>query len=77
MKRYVHSLHKISEKDQYVVQNQKWSGVHGRSNLSNTLLQEVLTSGPLTATGPEVFVTTMTTFFSNSDDALEENLTHM
>ena len=31
----------------------------------------------LTATVPEVFVTTMNTFFSNSYDALEENLTHM
>ena len=32
---------------------------------------------PLTATGPEVFVATMTTFLYNSYDALEETLTHM
>ena len=32
---------------------------------------------PLTATVPEVFVATMTTFFSDSYDALEEFLTHM
>ena len=31
----------------------------------------------LTATGPEVFVTTMTTFISDSYDSLEETLTHM
>ena len=32
---------------------------------------------PLTATGPEVFVAIMTTFLSNSYDALEETLNHM
>ena len=32
---------------------------------------------PLTATGPEVFVTTMTTFLSDSYDVLEETLNHM
>ena len=32
---------------------------------------------PLTETGPEVFVATMTTFISNSYDDLEETLTHM
>ena len=32
---------------------------------------------PLTATGPEVFVSTMTTFIFDSYDALEETLTHM
>ena len=31
----------------------------------------------LTATGPEVFVATITTFISDSYDALEETLTHM
>ena len=31
----------------------------------------------LTATGPEVFVATMTTFLSDSYDALEETLNHM
>ena len=32
---------------------------------------------PLTATGPEVFVATITKFLSDSYDALEETLTHM
>ena len=32
---------------------------------------------PLTATGPELFVATMTTFLSDSYDALDETLTHM
>ena len=76
MKRYVQSLLKVSEADQYVVQNLTWSGVYLRSTLSNTLLQKVLTLVPLTATGPEVFFATMTTFLSNSYDELEETLTH-
>ena len=46
------------------------------STLSNTLLQKVLTLVPLTVTGPEVFVSTMTTFLSYSYDALEETLNH-
>ena len=32
---------------------------------------------PLTATGPEVFVVTMTKFLSDSYDALEETINHM
>ena len=32
---------------------------------------------PLTATVPEVFVTTMTTFLSNPYDTLEETMNHM
>ena len=40
------------------------------SNFSNTLLQKVLALVPLTATEPEVFVVTMTTFLSDYDDAL-------
>ena len=44
--------------------------------MSNTLLQKVLTVVPL-ATRPEVFVATMTKFFSGSYDALEETLNHI
>ena len=77
VKRHVQSLLKGSESDQYVVQNLTWSGLYLGSTLSNTLLQKVLTLVPLTATGPEVFVTTMTTFISDSYDSLEETLTHM
>ena len=71
------SLLKGSEVDQYVVQNLTWSGVYLRSTLSNTLLQKVLTLVTLTATGPEVYVAIMTTFLSDSYDALEETLNHM
>ena len=45
--------------------------------MSNNLLQKVLTLVLLTATGPEVLVTTMSIFLSDSYDALEENLNHM
>ena len=47
-----------------------------RSNFSNAILQKVLVLIPLTETGPEVYVSTMTTFLSDSYDALDENLTH-
>ena len=77
VKSHVQSLLKGSEADQYVVQNLTWSGVYLRSTLSNTLLQKVLTLVPLTATGPEVYVAIMTTFLSDSYDALEETLKHM
>ena len=77
MKHHVQSLLKGSEADQCVVQNLTWLGVYLRSTLSNTILQKVLKLVPLTATGPEVFVATMTTFLSNFYDALEETLHHM
>ena len=77
VKRHVESIHKVSEAYQYVVHNLTYSGVYLRSTLSNSLLQKVLTLVPLTETGLEVSVATMTTFLSNSYDALEETLTHM
>ena len=77
VKRHVQSLLKGSEADQYVVQNLTWSGVYLRITLSKTLLQKLLTLVLLTATGPEVFVATMTTFISDSYDDLEETLNHM
>ena len=77
MKFHVQILQKVSEADQYVFQNLTWSGVYLISTLSNTLIQKVLTLVPLTATGPEVFVATMTIFLSYSYDNLEETLTHM
>ena len=76
VKDHVQILLKVSEADQYVVQNLTWSGVYLQSTLSNNLLQKVLTMVPLTATGPEVFVATMTKFLSDSYDTLEETLTH-
>ena len=77
VKRHVQSLLKVSEADQYVAQNLTWSGVYLRSTFANTLLQKILILVPLTATGPEVFVSTMTTFFSNSYDDLEETINHI
>ena len=77
VKSHVQSLLKGSESDQYVVQNLTWSGVYLRSTLSNTLLQKVLTLVPLTATVTEVYVSIITTFLSDSYDALEETLNHM
>ena len=64
IKSHVQSLLKVSEADQYVVQNLTWSGVYLRSTLTNTSLQKVLTLVLLTATGPEVYVAIMTLFFS-------------
>ena len=77
MKGHVQSLQKGSDTYQYLVKNLTWSGVFLRSTLSNTLLQKVLTLVPLTATGPEVFVATMTKFLSDSYNVLVETLTHM
>ena len=45
--------------------------------MSNALLQKVLTLVLTTATGPEVFFATTTTFISNYYDALEETLNNM
>ena len=44
--------------------------------MSNDLLQKVLTLVPLTATGPEVYVATMTTIISNSYYSLVDTLNH-
>ena len=74
MKRHVQSLQKSSETDQYVVQNLTWSGMYLRIILSNTLLQKVMTLVLLKEIGPDVFVAIMTTFLSDSYDALEETL---
>ena len=73
----VQSLLKGSEVDQYIVQNLTWSGVYLRNTLSNDLLRKVLTLVPLTATGPEVYVATMTTIISNSYYSLVDTLKHM
>ena len=77
VKHHVKSLQKGSEEDQYVFKNLTCSGVHPGSNLSNTLLQKVLTLVPLTSIGPKVFVATMTKFLSDSYDALEETLNNI
>ena len=71
------SLQKGSKADQYVVHNLTRSGVYLRNNLSNTLLQKVLTLVPLEVIIPDVFVATMTTFLSDCYDASKETLTYM
>ena len=76
MKLHVKSIQKGSKADQYVVQNLTGSGVYLRSNLSEFLLQKVLTLVPLTATGPAVYVTTMKIFLSDYYDTLEKTITH-
>ena len=70
VKYHVKSLQKVSKADKYMVQNLTWSGVYLRSTLSSDILQKVLTLVPLTATGPKVYVATMTTVLSDSYDSL-------
>ena len=48
-----------------------------KSNLSNDLLQKVLTLVPLTAIRPEVYVATMTTIISDFYYSLVDTLNHM
>ena len=76
MKGLIQSLLKCSEADQYIVQNLTWSGVYLRSTLSNDLLQRILILVPLTATGPEVYVVTMTPIISDSYYSLMYTLNH-
>ena len=76
MKSHVQSLLKGSEVDQYIVQNMTWSGVYLRSTLSNDIIQKILTLVPLTATGPEVYVATMTTIISDYYYSLVDTLNH-
>ena len=71
------SLQKGSKADWYMVQNLTWSGVYLIIIFSNAIIQKVLTFVPLTTTGTEVYVATMTIFLSIYYDALEETLTHM
>ena len=77
MKGLVQSLLKGSEEDPYIVQNLTSSGVYLRSTLSNDLLQKVLSLVPLTVTGPEVYVATMTTIIPDSYYSLVDTLNHM
>ena len=60
-----------------MVQNLTWSGAYLRSTFSYALLQKVLKLVPLTATGIEVYIASMTTVLSNYYDYLEENLNHL
>ena len=77
MKRHVQSLQKVSEADQYVVQNLTWSVVYLGSTFSSDLLQKILKLVPLTATGPEVYVAIMTNVLSDSYYSLVDNLNYM
>ena len=77
MKLHAQSLQEVSEADQVVVQNLVWSGVYLRITLSKTLLHKVISLVTLTATGPQLFIVSITTFLSDLYDYLEETLTHM
>ena len=77
MKNHVKNLQEGFKVDQYVVQNLVYLGVCLKNNLSNNLLQKVLSLVPLTVTGTEVSVNTISTFLFNPYDALEETITHM
>ena len=74
MKLHVKSLNEGSKDDHYVVQNLIWSGVYLRITFSNTILEKVSIMVPLTATGTEVYFSTIETVISDLYYALEENL---
>ena len=67
---------KEMRKTENIVQNLTWSLVYLRSTLSNDLLQKVLTLVPLTPTGPEVYVATMTTIIPDFYYSLVNTLNH-
>ena len=77
VKHNVQNLQKGYETDQYVAQNMTWSGVYLRATLSYAFLQKILKLVSLIATGPEVYVTTMTIVLYNSYDYLVDTLNHM
>ena len=77
VKGLVQSLLKGSEADQDIVQNLTWSGVYLIITLSDDLLQKVLDLVPLTATGPEVYVATMSTIISDFYYYLTDTLNQM
>ena len=64
VKIYVKILQKYSKVDRYVVHKLTWSGVDLRRTFSNDLPQKVLKLVPMTATGTDVYVTTMDKFIS-------------
>ena len=76
VKRHIKSLQRGSKEDQYIVHILMWSGVYLSSTFPNALLKRLPALVPLKATLPEIFVATMTTFISNSYDAVEDTLTH-
>ena len=60
-----------------MVQNMTWSGAYLRITFSFDLPKKILKMVPLTATGPEVYIATMTNILSNSYDYLVDALNHM
>ena len=70
MEIYTKIIKKVSKEEEYVVKNLIWSGVHLMITLSTYLIHKVLKAVPLTATRPDVYVATMTTFISNNYDDL-------
>ena len=76
-KSHIKNFQKVSKAYQYVLQNLTCPGVYLRNTFSNALFQKVLRLVPPTDTGTEVDTSTMTTFLSDSYDALEETLNHL
>ena len=58
--------------DSYVIQNLNWSDSFLRNTLHHELLAKFLRYVPITASGPEIFMATVTVCFSDSYDALEQ-----
>ena len=77
MRLHVNILQKVFKEDKYMVQNLTWSGEYLRSTFSSALLQKVLKLVPLTATGHEVYVSTVITVLSDYYASLVETLNHM
>ena len=76
VKHHIKSTDKGSKADQYVVQNLTWPGLYPEITLENALLQKVPELVTLVATGPQVYVITMTTFLFDSYYDLYATLTH-
>ena len=54
-----------------------WSGVFLRSTLSHGIIQKALKLVLMTATGPEVYITTMANVLSGSYDYFKETLNQL
>ena len=78
VKNHVELLRKDETRaDSYVIQNLSRSGQFLRNTLHNELLAKVLRYVPITASGPEIFMATVTVCLSDSYDALEQTKTEL
>ena len=77
VKHHVNNVQKFYKADKYMVHNLTCSELYLRSNLSSSLLQGILKLVPLIATGPEVYISTMTNVLYYSYYSLVDNLNHV